>query len=245
MPPHPAAHPSHPTPQQQGQHPLRERASKLASGILVVRFELPFNTWCGGCGHLMGTGVRFNAEKKAVGAYHSTKIWEFAMTTPCCSTRLVVRTDPAAAQYVIVEGGTAKAGAFSSGVDVVAELADERERATVRNDPLARLEAGVTGARAAAGNAARLAALAAASASRYGNDYAANKTLRRGAREARREAGALDARRAALGLPETVRLLPLIPDDALRASAAAAAGGSGRHAAAWRQAVASGAPGAW
>lgn len=29
-------------------------------------------------------GVRFNAEKKAVGKYFSTKIWSFTMTAPCC-----------------------------------------------------------------------------------------------------------------------------------------------------------------
>jgi hypothetical protein len=30
--------------------------------------------------------VRFNAEKRAVGKYFSTKIWAFVMKTPCCST---------------------------------------------------------------------------------------------------------------------------------------------------------------
>ena len=47
-----------------GQHPLRERAKKLGEGILIIRFEMPFNVWCGKCNHLIGKGVRFNAEKK-------------------------------------------------------------------------------------------------------------------------------------------------------------------------------------
>ncbi len=47
-----------------GQHPLRDRAKKLGEGILIIRFEMPFNVWCGKCNHLIGKGVRFNAEKK-------------------------------------------------------------------------------------------------------------------------------------------------------------------------------------
>lgn len=52
------------TVQFNGQHPLRERAKKLGEGILIIRFEMPFNVWCGKCNHLIGKGVRFNAEKK-------------------------------------------------------------------------------------------------------------------------------------------------------------------------------------
>ena len=29
-----------------GQHPLRDRARKLDQGILIIRFEMPFNCWC-------------------------------------------------------------------------------------------------------------------------------------------------------------------------------------------------------
>ncbi|KAI8149795.1 hypothetical protein BJV82DRAFT_641741 [Fennellomyces sp. T-0311] len=32
-----------------GKHPLGDRARKIDQGILVVRFELPFNIWCTGC----------------------------------------------------------------------------------------------------------------------------------------------------------------------------------------------------
>lgn len=45
-------------------HHLRERARKLDQGILIVRFELPFNIWCLGCNNHIGMGVRYNAEKK-------------------------------------------------------------------------------------------------------------------------------------------------------------------------------------
>ena len=60
-------------------HPLRERAKKLHEGILVIRFEMPFDVRCVGCGNRIAKGVRFNAEKKCVGKYLSTKIWSFRM----------------------------------------------------------------------------------------------------------------------------------------------------------------------
>lgn len=51
-----------------GTHALRERAAKLGQGILIIRFEMPFNIWCLGCHNHVGMGVRYNAEKKRVGA---------------------------------------------------------------------------------------------------------------------------------------------------------------------------------
>uniref|UniRef100_A0A8C2SMS7 Probable splicing factor YJU2B n=1 Tax=Coturnix japonica TaxID=93934 RepID=A0A8C2SMS7_COTJA len=39
-----------------GSHPLRERARKLSQGILVIRFEMPFNIWCDGCKNHIGMG---------------------------------------------------------------------------------------------------------------------------------------------------------------------------------------------
>ena len=50
----------------QGTHALRERAKKLHLGILIIRFEMPYNIWCDGCGNHIGMGVRYNAEKTKV-----------------------------------------------------------------------------------------------------------------------------------------------------------------------------------
>ena len=69
---------------------------------------MPFNVWCAGCGHLIGKGVRFNAEKKAVGAYYSTKIWSFSMTAPCCQEHIEVQTDPKNHEYIVVAGARRK-----------------------------------------------------------------------------------------------------------------------------------------
>lgn len=150
----PALRPSAAPLQFQGSHgALGDRARKLKSeGILIIRFEMPFNVWCAGCNHLIGKvrrrvpsqlagrclrrsppqpyrtaaagarklqlptaslpappaaptqGVRFNAEKKQAGAYHSTKIWSFRMRAPCCQQAIEIHTDPKAAEYVIVSG---------------------------------------------------------------------------------------------------------------------------------------------
>jgi coiled-coil domain-containing protein 130 len=91
--------------QFQGSHgALGDRARKLHEGILIIRFEMPFNVWCTGCNHLIGKGVRFNAEKKQIGMYHSTKVWSFSMKTPCCQNRIEIHTDPKNAEYVVVSG---------------------------------------------------------------------------------------------------------------------------------------------
>lgn len=49
-----------------GTHALRERANKIHLGILIIRFEMPYNIWCEGCKNHIGMGVRYNAEKKKV-----------------------------------------------------------------------------------------------------------------------------------------------------------------------------------
>ena len=41
-----------------GTHALRERARKLHLGILIIRFEMPYNIWCEGCKNHIGMGVR-------------------------------------------------------------------------------------------------------------------------------------------------------------------------------------------
>ncbi len=45
---------------------------------------------------------------QAIGNYHSTKIWSFRMTTPCCQNKIEIHTDPKNARYIIVEGAKQK-----------------------------------------------------------------------------------------------------------------------------------------
>ncbi|KAJ4944138.1 hypothetical protein JOQ06_012683 [Pogonophryne albipinna] len=89
-------------------HALRERARKLSQGILIIRFEMPYNIWCDGCKNHIGMGVRYNAEKKKVGNYYTTPIYRFKMKCHLCVNYIEMQTDPATCDYVIVTGGSRK-----------------------------------------------------------------------------------------------------------------------------------------
>ncbi|PPR84748.1 hypothetical protein GOBAR_AA35962 [Gossypium barbadense] len=73
---------------------------------------MPFNIWCGGCNSMIAKGVRFNAEKKQVGNYYSTKIWSFTMKSACCKHEIVIQTDPKNCEYVIISGAQRKTEVF-------------------------------------------------------------------------------------------------------------------------------------
>ncbi|WFC99632.1 Protein saf4 [Malassezia yamatoensis] len=70
----------------------------------VVRFELPFHIWCLSCNERIGQGVRFNAEKRQDGNYHTTPIWQFRCKCPSCKSYFIIRTDPQNTRYVIESG---------------------------------------------------------------------------------------------------------------------------------------------
>nr|CAG4650479.1 EOG090X0DK6 [Sida crystallina] len=88
----------------QGTHALRERARKLHLGILIIRFEMPYNIWCEGCKNHIGMGVRYNAEKTKVGMYYSTPVYQFKMKCVYCPNYIEMKTDPGNLDYVIVSG---------------------------------------------------------------------------------------------------------------------------------------------
>lgn len=87
-----------------GKHALGDRARKIDKGILITRFELPFNIWCGTCNNHIGMGVRYNAEKKKVGNYFSTPIYSFRCKCHLCSGWFEVQTDPKNTAYVVTSG---------------------------------------------------------------------------------------------------------------------------------------------
>ncbi|XP_078130445.1 putative splicing factor YJU2B [Sander vitreus] len=89
-------------------HALRERARKLSQGILIIRFEMPYNIWCDGCKNHIGMGVRYNAEKKKVGNYYTTPIYRFRMKCHLCVNYIEMQTDPATCDYLIVSGASRK-----------------------------------------------------------------------------------------------------------------------------------------
>lgn len=57
-------------------------------------FEMPFNIWCLGCNNHVGMGVRYNAEKKKIGMYYTTPLYEFKMKCHLCDNHYIIRTDP-------------------------------------------------------------------------------------------------------------------------------------------------------
>jgi hypothetical protein len=62
-----------------GSHPLGVRANKLKTeGILVIRFEMPYDSWCDGCGEHIARGIRFNA-----GAFIGGSISPDGCGSPC------------------------------------------------------------------------------------------------------------------------------------------------------------------
>lgn len=88
-----------------GTHALRERGKKWETErILTIRFEMPYNIWCDGCKNHIGMGVRYNAEKKKVGNYYSTPVYQFRMKCHLCDNYFDIKTDPANLDYEIVSG---------------------------------------------------------------------------------------------------------------------------------------------
>ncbi|GJE85587.1 DUF572-domain-containing protein [Phanerochaete sordida] len=91
-----------------GKHALGDRARKIDQGILITRFELPFNIWCGTCNNHIGMGVRYNAEKKKIGNYYSTPIYSFRCKCHLCDGWFEIHTDPKNTRYVVVSGARQK-----------------------------------------------------------------------------------------------------------------------------------------
>ncbi|OQR92555.1 hypothetical protein THRCLA_08674 [Thraustotheca clavata] len=100
----------------QKSHPLGKRAKDIKDGILVVRFEMPFDVWCTHCETHIGKvfnalkdaytsrGVRYNAKKSKVGMYHTTILYQFELTCATCKGIMIVQNDPEARGYKLVSG---------------------------------------------------------------------------------------------------------------------------------------------
>ncbi|KAG9287448.1 hypothetical protein G9A89_023820 [Geosiphon pyriformis] len=123
-----------------GKHPLGDRARKIDQGILIVRFELPYNIWCDGCGKHIGKGVRYNAEKKKVGNYYSTPIWSFRMKCHLCDNWIEIHTDPKNAQYIVVGGARQKVETWDPEDTETIKLKDDDEQRKLAEDSLYKLE---------------------------------------------------------------------------------------------------------
>ncbi|KAI3452985.1 hypothetical protein Pfo_009648 [Paulownia fortunei] len=124
-----------------GHHALRERARKIDQGILIIRFEMPFNVWCGGCVSMIAKCVRFNAEKSKweIITLQRYYIWSFTMTSACCKHEIVIQTDPQNCGCVIISGARRKTEEYDAedAETLVLPVDDDRSKLA---DPFKRLE---------------------------------------------------------------------------------------------------------
>jgi coiled-coil domain-containing protein 130 len=164
-----------------GKHALGNRAKKAGQGILTVRFEMPFAVWCINCPRetIIGQGVRFNAEKKKVGNYHSSPIFSFRMKHIPCGGTIEIRTDPKNTAYVVTEGGRKR----DTGEDKVhegdIELLSQEERERRRQDAFASLEVTIEHKEAYKADRTRIDDLLEFQDKNWDDTYAANRRLRK------------------------------------------------------------------
>ncbi|KOM46275.1 hypothetical protein LR48_Vigan06g158100 [Vigna angularis] len=197
-----------------GQHALRERARKLDQGILIIRFEMPYNIWCGGCNSMIAKGVRFNAEKKQVGNYYSTKIWSFSMKSACCKHEIVIQTDPKNCEYVIISGAQKKTEDYDIEDAETFELPADEERGKLA-DPFYRLEHQEEDLKKKKESEPVLVRLQRQSDNRHSDDYALNKTLRARLRSQKKRVAEEENASKKIGLG--IRLLPATEEDSATA----------------------------
>uniref|UniRef100_A0A1A8EVS9 Probable splicing factor YJU2B n=1 Tax=Nothobranchius korthausae TaxID=1143690 RepID=A0A1A8EVS9_9TELE len=123
-------------------HALRERARKLSQGILIIRFEMPYNIWCDGCKNHIGMGVRYNAEKKKVGNYYTTPIYRFRMKCHLCVNYIEMQTDPATCDYVIVSGARRKEERWDMAENEQILTTERLEKEKLETDAMFKLDHG-------------------------------------------------------------------------------------------------------
>ncbi|XP_044047687.1 coiled-coil domain-containing protein 130 homolog [Siniperca chuatsi] len=123
-------------------HALRERARKLSQGILIIRFEMPYNIWCDGCTNHIGMGVRYNAEKKKVGNYYTTPIYRFRMKCHLCVNYIEMQTDPATCDYVIVSGASRKEERWDMAENEQILTTERTEKEKLETDAMFKLDHG-------------------------------------------------------------------------------------------------------
>jgi len=109
----------------------------------IIRFELPFDGWCLGCGVHMTKGLRFNAKKEKEGKYFTTQIWSFHMKcfSTSCTQKYKILTDPKNCTYDFAEGIRKHEQDFTPDVDdsLIVATSDETKQ-LIANDPMFRLQ---------------------------------------------------------------------------------------------------------
>ncbi|XP_072932458.1 coiled-coil domain-containing protein 130 homolog [Epargyreus clarus] len=170
-----------------GTHALRERARKIHMGILIIRFEMPYNIWCEGCKNHIGMGVRYNAEKTKIGMYYTTPVYQFRMKCHLCDNHFEIKTDPGNLDYVIVSGARRQENRWdpTENGQIVPETKETQKR--LFDDAMFQLEHKTGDVSGAALEKPRLGKLVGRNEVVWKDDYEANCSLRRNFRKRRKE----------------------------------------------------------
>ena len=199
-------------------------------GTQTVRFEMPFAVWCHTCAPhaIIGQGVRFNAEKKKVGYYYSTPIWQFRLKHAACGGWIEIKTDPKETAYVVVEGGKARDYGEGKDTEEGREILTPAERERRREDAFAALEGKVEEKEATEGNKKRIEELYRSRERDWEDPGNVNKRLRDSFRRDRkthqREERAVESLKERIGTD--MEILPETEQDAQRAKLVAFEHGS-------------------
>jgi len=202
-----------------GTHALRERANKLHLGILIIRFEMPYNIWCDGCKNHIGMGVRYNAEKKKIGMYYTTPVYQFRFKCHLCINYIEMKTDPGNLDYLIVSGARRQERRWdpTENEQVVPEEKSIGQK--LATDAMFKLEHGEKDS-AKSKKAAPIIDRLQDHRDRWKDDYTANRVLRdhfRAKKKDLKEKAAVDAALLSKSSLDIV-LLPQIEEDAKIAS---------------------------
>lgn len=159
---------------------------------------------------MIAKGVRFNAEKKQVGNYYSTKIWSFTMKSACCRHEIVIQTDPKNCEYVIISGAQRKTEVFDvEDAETLVLPADEEKGKLV--DPFYRLEHQEEDIKKKKEAEPHLVRLQKVSDSRHADEYKLNRALRARLRGQKRKVAEEEESSRKMGLG--IRLLPSSQED--------------------------------
>ncbi|CAI2378385.1 unnamed protein product [Moneuplotes crassus] len=180
----------------------------------TIRFEMPFHIWCDGCKKKIAKGVRFNAKKKHVGDYLSTKIYAFFMTCNMCQHRIVIKTDPKGCDYIVESGGQKKAEDFTAEQTEAMQLERHEERLKNQDNGFLKLERENKDRKIGISEKPRIEAIIKLNDERKKNDYEINYLMRKKFRAEKKliKKDEGEVKNFGLNLNKTT----LTPDDLLR-----------------------------
>lgn len=176
-----------------GHHALRERGKKWETEkILTIRFEMPYNIWCDGCKNHIGMGVRYNAEKKKVGNYYSTPVYQFRMKCHLCDNYFDIKTDPGNLDYEIVSGARRQENRWdpTQNEQVVPETKETQRR--MFDDAMFKLEHGAKDQKSAEDTKPVLSKLYQRNEDVWKDNFEANSKLRAEFRKTKKEIKAIE-----------------------------------------------------